>query len=186
MSLVPHTGVQWVSVCFYKSRWVGAFKTLPERVLTSFGGGRLRSASLLIDLSVDWDSPCSSEVLCCSWLGLHSRDAVLWCWTCGLVGAGLWFLGSGESFCDDCSSFWRGGTGPLVVCSGCAKVSLSSQVSECCVWSPACWDIEVFAPGGGAAANLICARFLRIFPWGVTTVYDLGEDTFSTMPSGQA
>lgn len=41
--------------------------------------------------------------------------------------------------------------------------------------------------GGGAAASLICVLFLRISPTlQLTTVYDLGEDTFSTMLCGQA
>jgi len=99
MSLVPHTGVQSVSTCFYKSRRVGAFTTPPERVLTSFGGGGLRSASLLIDLSIfvvaDW--ACTVVILYFG-AGLVAGLVDLWVLDFGSLVLNFGFLGQGSPF----------------------------------------------------------------------------------------
>ena len=50
LSLAPH---RWGPVSLYRSRRVGAFTTLPERVLTSFSGVGLHSASMMTDFSVN-------------------------------------------------------------------------------------------------------------------------------------
>ena len=144
---ISHNKVQKVSICFYKFRWVGGLKSLPERVITSFVSPRMRCTSLFIDLSMDWDDFCTLEDLYCVSFGSLATESLLWCWTWGLAITGLWlfvggrwFLGLGGSPCGDCSPWFRGGIGSFVKRNGWAGDAISLLRSECSVWRPVYWD----------------------------------------------